>query len=231
MLYSQADDIVVYEIAVFLLGILAVVVLAVRKWKKLGPELFPTTGTVDETATVDPQKTQAARGEFAARLVARAREILEKEGTAPSLAAVEALRKLEASAETPVAVDALMTKALETAGVESLLVRSGGFYAYLVAIPNRHEHAHLLRRYAAFSGGWRRHFELVRGSLIASSGDFSAMAAIVFFLNPERKESTLQVSCCNANLMLIPATLAEGADLTAPGVTVLDTSMEFSSAA
>jgi hypothetical protein len=228
---SSSPSLWIVGLVVFLVGVVPVLAWARYRWAKLKPEIFPDQTKNDTGTSANPTGTLAARTERAARLITRARTLLEKEDAPEARIAAEALRKIEASsAETAPAIETLMTKALETAEVGSLLLGSGGLYVYVVVIPNRHEHAHLLRRYAPFSGGWRCHAELVRASLIAS-GEFSGLAALLLFLSPEGKESTLQLSCADANSILIPPTLVEGQDLKTAGVKTLDASVEFSLAA
>lgn len=228
---STDFSLVVTGLIVFLAGIVPVALWARYRWGKMKHELFPEEIENQVVVGTTVGEALSVRGERASRLITQARIILEKEDWPQARAATQALRNVEAStSETGPAIDELMKKALETAEVGSLLLGSGGLYVYVVVIPNRHEHTHLLRRYAAFSSGWRCHAELIRASLIAS-GQFSGMAAILLFLSPEGKENTLQLSYADTNSILIPSTLVEAEDLRTPGVQTHNASVEFSLAA
>ncbi len=212
--------------ALVLLCLFAVLIWARYRWVKLRPEFFP----VDKTSGgVRQDALRAAR--VADSVVKRAKTVLEQESTPEATVAAGALRIFEgASNDATAAFDALISKAHGSAEVGSLLLGSGGLYVYLVVVPDRHEHARLLRRYPFFASGWRQHAEMVRASLLAS-GDFVGMAAILVFLSPEGRDCVLQLSCITADSMLIPQTLIEAEDLTASGVKAHTASFEFSLAA
>ncbi len=212
-------------VVIFLLGVAGIVLWAILRWRKIGPELFPDSVQPDESPGV-AQPVVGVQIHCASRLIERAAALLEEDDSPLARLGVDALRKFELSDEIAPAIDALMMKSRESASLESLMVRKDGSYAYVVAVPSRHEHAHLLRRYAPFAAGWRHHLELVRASLTAN-GTFMNMVAMLLFLNPEKKESVLQISCCDQGSVLIPSPLAERSDLNQAGLAVLDSSIEF----
>jgi hypothetical protein len=221
------DDYPIIVAVLFLaLGLIPAFVWVRNRWLKLKPELFPDAGkSVADNAS---QHAQIAGPERVTAILARAKAMLEKEKQPEAQTGVAVLAKLQGlSGESAMAIHTLLAHALDTADLSSLLLGRGGLYAFVVVVPNRHEHAHLLRRYPAFSAGWRYHAEVVRASLIAS-GDFSGLAAILFFLSPEGGESTLLVSCADRNRMLLPAALAQGEDRKAANVATYDGSVNFS---
>jgi len=218
-------------LVVLIVGIFPVLIWARYRWVKLKVELFPDEVEKDSSVKTTPGGALPARAGCALRLLTHARSLLDKEDSPEAKVAANALRKLEtSSAQTAPAIEELIDQALETADVRSLLLGSGGLYVYVVVVPNRHEHSHLLRRYAPFSAGWRYHLEIARASVMAS-GQFFGLAAILLFLSPEGKENILQVSCVSPNSMLIPSTLVEGDDFKTMGVKTHDASLEFTLAA
>lgn len=220
----------VLALSLLSIGVVPVVLWARHRWKKLGPEIFPA---LDKDHTNHARNNPSAtRVQSAARLITRVRALLDQETAAEARSGAELLKKIEASsAEAAPLIDNLIASALETADVSSLLLATGnGQFLYAVAIPNRHEHPHLLRRYEAFSSGWRRHAEQMRASLTAS-GEFSILTAVLLFLSPEGRESALRISCVGPDSILVPPTLMDAHDVKAAAVKPFDASLEFSLAA
>lgn len=213
------------------LGVALVAVWARFRWSRLKPELFPPTeqvGADEDESTVKHKSTSLDPWlKNVPGLLMGIQRALEREKTPEAQTLLETARKLEEAApEFPSAVRSVVVKAIESGDLSSLLVGRRGLYAYVVAFPNRHEHAHLLRRYAPFSAGWAEHAELVRASL-ASSGAFSAMIAYLFFLSPDVKDGILLVSYASPELMLVPSRLLQGAQSKGVACKAVDAAMEF----
>lgn len=214
------------------LGVAAVAVWASISWSKLKTELFPP---IDEAAQ-DEEEEAAGKHKGASSdlwlqnvpgLLTGVRRALEREKTAEAQTLLEATRELEAVApELPAAVRSVVVKAVESGELGSLLLGKGGLYAYVVAVPNRHEHPHLISRYSPFSAGWVGHAELVRDSL-ASSGDFSAMLAYLFFLSPDAKDGIILVSYASPEMLLAPTRLLPGSQSKNGNCKAIDAAMEF----
>jgi hypothetical protein len=152
---------------------------------------------------------------------------LDREKTPEAQTLLEATRKLEAAApELPAAVRSVVVKAVESGELGSLLLGKGGLYAYVIAVPNRHEHPHLIRRYAPFLAGWAGHAELVRASL-ASGGAFSAVIAYLFFLSPDAKDGVLLVSYASPEMLLVPSRLLQASQSKSGDCKAVDAAMEF----
>jgi hypothetical protein len=161
------------------------------------------------------------------RLLGGVQRALEKEKSPEAQTLLEAARRLEAAApELPAAAQSVITQALDTGELKSLLLSKQGLHAYVVAFPNRHEHPHLIRRYAPFSAGWEEHAHLVRSSL-AASGDFSALVSYLFFLSPDAKEGLLLASYADPDTLLVPGSLFQGSRSKGGVCKSIDASMEF----
>lgn len=213
------------------IGVLPVTFWALFRWSRLKPQLFPQLDVSTQDEFSSPAKNGGLGGiqwlkDIPAILVG-ARHVLEREQIPETQAPVEAMRKLEATApQLAIAMQSVITKSLRSAELHSLLVGVHGLYAYIVVVPNRHEHPHLIRRYASFSGGWTQHANLVKASLMAS-GNFSALIGYLFFLNPNAKEGVLLVSYADASTELIPSGLMHGSELKLASAKSVDASFEF----
>jgi hypothetical protein len=211
-------------------GVVPVLLWARYRWKKLKPELFSEAELkqkVTGNATLRVRSNKVGP-ETVVRLLGRAEALLEEENTPETKAAANAIRQIAAaSQQTAPAIDSIIQESLDKVELTSLLLGDDGTYTYIVVAPNRHDHAHLIGRYQAFSAGWRHHAELVRSSLMAS-GAFRGLTALLFFLSPEGKESIARLAFAGPNSMLIPGALAHGEDLVAADVKVLEASFEFS---
>lgn len=219
------DNILVLLLETALLA--GVIFWAYSRWQRLKPKLVDEASEKRGSVAGDKTTVKAIGVEAVRRLLTRARTLLEQETVLEARLSKGAIEQLEASPEALAAISGLMQKSLEAADICSMVVGKEGIYAYIVVTPNRHDHPNLLRRHAPFSAGWRYHAEIVRASLLAS-GPFSGMVAILFFLNPDRMESTVLLSCVGPNSMLLPTSLADAQDLKASGVKTLDTSVDFS---
>jgi hypothetical protein len=212
------------------LGIVPVGLWARHRWSRLRPELFPAP-VAPRGPEAGHEAAHAAAARFApgraARVLADARGALERAGGPEAEAVLSAVRRLDPlAAQLAGVVHEVVARSLETAEVQSVLVAERGTYAYVVVVPNRHEHDHLLRRHASFAAGWRDHLEGVRASLLAG-GEFSALAVFLFFLEPGAGESVLLVSYADAGRVVLPGALAHEADTGDPAVAILDASVEF----
>jgi hypothetical protein len=212
-------------------GVSLVAAWASFRWSRLKPELFPPTDEAaqDEEEAVTKRR-RASSDQWLQNvpgLLAGVRRALEGEQTLEAQTLLDATRKVEAAApELPVAVRSVVIKAVESGELGSLLLGQDGLYTYIVAVPNRHEHPHLIRRYAPFSAGWASHAELVRDSL-ASSGDFSAMLTYLFFLSPDAKDGVLLVSYASPEMLLVPSRLLQGSQSKSGSCKAVDAAMEF----
>lgn len=222
---------IIWPLLISALGAGLVVVWARWRWSKLKPELFPEEGgeglDEEESAPKGGGLGSASWLQNVPGLLAGVRHALERERTPEAQTLLEAARRVEAAApELPAAVRSLISRAVESGELSSLLVGRQGLYAYVVAVPNRHEHPHLLRRYAPFSAGWAEHADVVRASL-ASSGDFSAVLAYLFFLSPDAKDGLLLVSYASAETLLVPSRLLQGSRWKGGACKAVDAALEF----
>lgn len=209
--------------------VLLVTAVAWLRWRQLKPQLFPPTGRArgDEEGDAGGRRGAALRPQNVPRLLGELRGVLEKEKTPEAQTLLEAARGLESGApEFPAAVHSVLVRAVESGELSSLLVARQGAYAYIVAVPNRHEHPHLLRRYAPFAAGWAEHARLVRDSLM-SGGEFTVMLAYLFFLSPDAKEGILLASCVSPKMMLVPSRLSQGTGPKGGVCKTLDAALEF----
>jgi hypothetical protein len=215
---------------ILLAGVVPVVIWARYRWKKLKPELFSEAELKEKgnrDAAPDARSKKLGPGTVL-RLLGRAEALLEQKNTPETKAAAKAIKQIEAAAQqTAPPIDAIIRESLDKAELTSLLIGEDGAYTYIVVAPNRHDHAHLIGRYQPFSAGWRHHAELIRSSLMAT-GAFQGLTALLFFLGPEGKESIARLAFVGPDSMLIPGALAQGEDLIATDVKVLDASFEFS---
>jgi hypothetical protein len=214
------------------LSLVLVIVWARIRWKRLKAELFPAPGLSEEE---EDGALPAIRGSAelepwlkdVPRLLGGVQRALEKEKSPEAQTLLEAARRLETAApELPAAAQSVIMQALDTGELKSLLLSKQGLHAYVVAIPNRHEHSHLIRRYAPFSAGWGEHADLVRTSL-AASGDFSALVGYLFFLSPDAKEGILLASYADPDTLLVPSSLFQGSQPKGGACKAVDASMEF----
>lgn len=213
------------------LAVSLVAVWARFRWSRLKPELFPPT---DQAGQDEEEATANHRGassdlwlQNVPGILTGVQRALEREKTPEAQTLHEATRKLEAAVpELPAAIRSVVVKAIESGELGSLLLGKHGLYAYIVAVPNRHEHSHLIRRYAPFSAGWAEHVELVRASL-TSSGDFSAMLAYLFFLSPDAKDGVLLMSYASPEMLLVPSRLLQGSQSKSSDCKTVDAAMEF----
>jgi hypothetical protein len=224
------DDPLIFGLLLLAVGILIVAIWARLRWTKLKPALFPQQ---DETEQAENNSAAGNGGPNSRQwfkdvpaILVGARRMLEREQIPEAQQPVDALRKLEATPQLAAAVQSVITKSLESAELHSLLVRLQGVYAYIVVVPNRHEHPHLIRRYAPFSAGWTNHADLVKAWLI-SSGDFSALISYLFFLSPDAKEGVLLVSYADADTEFVPGRLTQEAELKRANAKIVDASLEF----
>jgi len=214
--------------------IIAVAALAVimfssrRRWAKARAAIGPE-------ATLKPPPAFhaiAVRTGLAANLIARSEELLKSNPDMLSTSGLAALGLLQTQPAAVKAIDDLIVEALAAAELRSALFAGDGNYVYAVAIPRRHEHAHLLRRHAVFAGGWRKHAERLRDSLGGpASPPFQNLLAILIFLSPTGGECRLQLSSIGPNSFLLPAPLVEEQDANLPNVAIRDLSIEFRLAA
>jgi hypothetical protein len=213
---------------IWLLSILLTIYITHNNWKELKPQLFPlqSTDSADAMSVGASEPGLAIDAPRLIKLLEQVRSLLDSQGIVDIALGAAALRKLEAG-DGPAIVASLIKASMDTAEVHSQLFSFGEVYGYIVVVPNRHEHSHMLRRYESFSAGWRAHLERVRASLMAS-GEFSALFSILIFLSPERgKESLLLLSYADPGQMLLPAVLLQGEDLKAAGVKTLNVSLEI----
>ena len=213
------------------LGVAIVAAWANFRWSKLKPELFPPAeqaGQAEEEAAAMPRGASSDLWlQNVPGILNGVQRALEREKTPEAQTLLEATRRLGAAApELPAAVRSVVVKAVESGELGSLLLGKGGLYAYVVAVPNRHEHPHLIRRYAPFAAGWAGHAELVRASL-ASSGAFSAVVAYLFFLSPDAKDGVLLVSYASPEMLLVPGRLLQGPQSKGGDCKAVDAEMEF----
>jgi hypothetical protein len=212
------------------LGVALVVAWATFRWSKLKPALFPRPTQAEQ----DDDESSARHSDGLSTwlknvpgILDRVPRALENEKTPEALTLLEASRKMKAAApELPVAAQSVIIKALESGELSSLLLGKQGLYAYIVAVPNRHEHPHLIRRYAPFSAGWAEHADLVKASLM-SSGAFSTLLSYLFFLSPDANEGILLMSYADRETTLIPSRLLQGSQLKAEAYKGVDAAMEF----
>jgi hypothetical protein len=211
-------------------GVVPVLLWACYRWKRLKPELF-SEAELKEKGTqgaASGARTSKAGTETVIRLLGKAEALLERENTPETNAAAKAIKQIAAaSQQTAPAINSIIQQSLDKAELTSLLLGEEGTYTYIVVAPNRHDHAHLIGRYQPFSAGWRHHAELVRSSLMAS-GVFRGLTALLFFLSPEGKESIARLAFAGPDSMLVPGALAQGEDLVAADVKMLEASFEFS---
>lgn len=223
-----------FTLGVVLLVAAVILVLVIRtlQWKKMRKVLFPNgmdgasgKGIVEGHILPWPG--------LGAQLMARSLGMLATDSSSAARAGTQALKKVQSLAGSGKAIEDVLQSAIETAEDKSTLLRAGDLYVYVVAIPNRHEHAHLLRRHPAFAAGWRQHAELLRSTISAdkSGPGFAGMAALLLFVGSDGGESKLQLSCADANSVLIPMTLAEGLDSEAHGAALSNYAMDFKLAA
>jgi hypothetical protein len=224
------NDILIYGILIMVVAILAVFFWTRFRWSKLKPELFPELLEAEHNAgpfTEGGKQTERRWLMNIPAILAGVQRTLEKTRVPEEQALVEALRKVEAAApQLPAAVRSVVTASLESAELHSLLVNSQGLYAYIVAVPNRHEHPHLIRRYTPFATGWINHASLVKASLM-SSGEFSGLISYLFFLSPDDREGLLLLSYADASTELVPSRLILEAELKRTNAIPVDTSLEF----
>jgi hypothetical protein len=231
---ASASSELLIGLLVLLAGIGIVWLIAFLRWNKLGKELFPN-GVGGYAGAQAAPKTIGIRSGLASRLIERSLHLLDGDASPTAATAARALRSVGAMPGTTKAMDDLIAKSLETAEVRSVLLGTGGLYTYMLVVPNRHDHSHLLRRHAPFSGGWRQHAEVLRKALSTAEespgGQFKGMASLLLFLSPEGEESRLQISCADQTSMLIPLSLAEAEDAKVEGVKTSDLAMDFKLAA
>jgi|SRR5262245_40721193 len=224
---------IVITILILAAGLVPVVLWARWRWKKLKPDLFSEA----ELKADGPEQQNAGTAtappslEAVTRLLTRAESILEGENLPETTIAAEAIHRLAcAASQIAPAIGAVIQESLEKAELTSLLLGDDGLYSYIVVVPNRHDHAHLIGRYVPFSAGWRLHATSLRESL-KSSGAFRGLTALLFFLSADRKECIARIAWAGPDCILIPSALAQSGDLSVTGVKVLDSSFEFSLAA
>lgn len=213
----------------FVGGIAIVVIWARHRWSKLKPELFPVeeTSSAEDRQFSAPSRSLGVGTDTVTSLLARAISVLQEQKTPEAVVAVSAIQKLVASIrELTTQIYSLMGKALDTAEIQSLVIGDGRTYAYVVVVPNRHEHPHMLGRYTPFLAGWRQHLCGIRASL-AASGEFANLTCLLLFLSPSGKDSAFLVSHATTDLTLIPAVLLQRGDLKLADVRTLDAFMEF----
>ena len=128
------------------------------------------------------------------------------------------------------AMDTAVKDAIASAEVRSVMIKANSDCIYFVVLPNRPEHLRLLNLNATFAGGWLQHVNAVRASLMAS-GDTSNIVILLCSVNPLTLNSTLHVTCANAQHILIPSSLADRAGLAVPGVKGFDGRVDFNLAA
>jgi len=227
---GESDPLGLAALVMMALGVVPVGLWARYRWSRLRPELFPAP-VARPSWDADHDAARVAAARFApgraARVLADIRGALERAGGPEAEAIVAAARTLDPlTAQLAGVVHDVTARALETAEVQSALVAERGTYAYVVVVPNRHEHDHLLRRHARFAAGWRDHLEGVRASLLAG-GEFTALTAFLFFLEPVAGESVVLVSFADPGRVVVPGALAHDADTGNPAVAILDASVEF----
>jgi hypothetical protein len=221
-------------LALLAVGLAPVLLWARLRWAKLGPELFPRDNEPD-ALTDDPLASRRGRALFEAeripQILAGARTALARDTSRLATSVLTAMEELDASSPgiCPV-IHSLIVEARRAAELRSMLIATAGMHAYVVVVPNRHEHPQLIRRYAPFSDGWRHHCDRIRASLEAS-GKFSRLVAYLFFLSPDANDCVLLLSYADAHSMLLPSGLVGSGEATGTGINVLDTSLEFSLAA
>jgi len=213
-----------------LFGILGVGIWTRYRWLRLKPVLFPELVAPQEPDSSVVDETEKKRERFNVPAILHGLQgVLEKDPTPQAQLLLKAAHTLEASIPTPKlseAVQSLLTKSTETAAVQSGLIRAGASYAYIVVVPNRHEHPHLIRRYECFAGGWSQHAKLVKASLIAS-GPFDSLIGYLFFINPDAKEGVLLVSYANGRTLIVPSTLIQEEEIKLDELSPSSAALEF----
>jgi len=225
-----------FSLGITLLLLLGIAIATVNawayyRWSKLKPVLFPLSDENNQQEAGSPASDinpeQHLWLKDVPSILGRVQHVLEREKTLETQALLKALRKLETAApELPAIAQSVITKTLKSAELHSLLVGAQGIYAYIVVIPNRHEHPHLIRRYAPFASGWGEHAEMVKASLM-SSGACSALISYLFFLSPDAKEGLLLVSYSDRDISLVPSNLLQGAELKRASSRAVDAALEF----
>ena len=221
----------VCSVCIVLLAIAVVVFTARKRWARIRILIEDADGkSVPSSTSPDTQKFQMNPG-LAASLVSRSEELLKLNSDPLSVSGAEAIRLIKGQPAALKTMDDLMNAARTGADVKSALLFADGVFVYVVVIPRRHEHAHLLRRYPAFAGGWRKHAELLRESLDRGSAPFHNLLCMLLFLSPDGGECRLQLSSIGKSSLLLPAPLAEENDAAQDGVVIRDLSVEFRLAA
>lgn len=215
----------------FVVGALALVVVTNLRWNKIRRELFPN-GMPNGEETGGRANLVTVRAGLGAQLLARSLDLIRSASDPAARAGVEAL-KAASGAEGEKAIERVLAEAVESAEIHSVLLGKNDTYVYVVALPTRAEHAHLLRRNSPFAAGWLCHAELLRDAIRNGKGgaNFAGMTSMLLFVSADGNEAKLQLSCCDATSMLIPATLAEGTPDRSPEVRTSNLEVDFRLAA
>lgn len=199
-------------------GVALLIVWAMTVWRRLKPTLFPSSEQREETTGAQTNSKHLGRNEWVERVasvIAQAGNALAADKAPIAQDAAELVQKIETDVHGLLsAVKRTIQKTLDSAQLHSVLVRSNGMMAYVLAVPGRHEHYHLIRRYPAFSKGWVSHFELMRTSLM-SNPDFSALICLIFFFSPEQRDGILLISYADRVNVLHPRELMSETELLA----------------
>lgn len=204
--------------------LLHAIYLAVR-WRWLGKQLFS-----EDKAAAGKPVDEAAReidAELLHRVFRNAGQAIAAEAAPASATLLAAWKKAEGGLrKLAEAAEPVVRHALESAQLDSVLVSGGDDYLYVVAVPSRHEHAHLLRRHAAMKAGWPAHLNEVRSAL-AAGHPFSSLLGFLLFFSPDSRSGVLLLSWADATRGIVPAGLATRKELSEPNVLETDVRLEF----
>ena len=99
--------------------------------------------------------------------------------------------------------------ALQTGELRSMLLRLPAALVYLVVFPSRSEHAHLVRREAAFADGWVAHFARLRRRLAAEGDAETPVVSLLVFLGPDARDGALVVATSDGEGDVLPGVLLD----------------------
>jgi hypothetical protein len=230
--FSQGLSPFSFGIILLALGILGVTLWGFYRWSRLKPELFPNSEQPDytsgEASAIDKEAGMAQLLDRLPMILTGARRALEKGHSIEDRLPAAIMRKLETETAGFVSViKDVLARSLESAEMHSVLMRQANLFVYIVAIPGRHEHPHLIRRYPAFSEGWGAHANLLRAGLTRGS-EFHSLISFLFFLNPDGRGGALYVSYEDAEITLLPSGLIRETERKNQNAKTLDSRYEFS---
>lgn len=166
----------------------------IKRWQHLASRLLqlpPALVELTKPGVVQQRLTEVNCREVLKTATQFARSSLERAGAADANGALRQFAEHEQSANL---LRELCLEALHDGQTRSLSLSFDGDAVYLLVIPGRHEHPHLLRRYDSLAQGWLEHCRWLRDAMLPEQTS-GHIHHLLIFLHQDARDGVCLYGC------------------------------------